>query len=180
MSYTYNYPRPAVTVDAVVYNLRAESLFVLLIKRKQDPFKGSWALPGGFMDIDETPEESVHRELEEETGIRTDGFFQVGAFGALGRDPRHRTISIAYLSIFTGELPEVKGADDADDAQWFSLNALPEGIAFDHLDILAKAHRRLDTQLRIAEAGSEKAFGLSEVQIQNVLEELARERNNNF
>lgn len=178
MSYTYDYPRPAVTVDAVVYNLREESLFVLLVKRKHDPFQGQWALPGGFMDVDETPEESVHRELEEETGIRTEGFFQVGAFGALGRDPRHRTISIAYLSIFTGELPEVKGGDDADDAQWFPITELPEEIAFDHLDILAKAHRRLDTQLRIAEAGSEKAFGLSEEQIQNVLEELANQRNN--
>jgi 8-oxo-dGTP diphosphatase len=178
MSYTYDYPRPAVTVDAVVYNLREESLFVLLVKRKNDPFQGQWALPGGFMDVDETPEESVHRELEEETGIRTEGFFQVGAFGALGRDPRHRTISIAYLSIFTGELPEVKGGDDADDAQWFPITELPAEIAFDHLDILAKAHRRLDTQLRIAEAGSEKAFGLSEEQIQNVLEELANQRNN--
>ena len=176
MSYTYDYPRPAVTVDAVIYNLQQESLFVLLVKREQEPFKEYWALPGGFMDIDETPEESVKRELEEETGIRTDGFVQIGAFGALGRDPRHRTISIAFLSIFTGELPSVKGADDASEARWFPLDDLPENLAFDHDNILKQGHQRLDTRLRVAEAGSEKAFGLSEPEIQTVLELLADQR----
>ena len=176
MSYTYDHPRPAVTVDAVIYNLQEESLFVLLVKREQEPFKEFWALPGGFMDIDETPEESVQRELEEETGIRTEGFVQIGAFGALGRDPRHRTVSIAYLSIFTGELPAVKGADDASDARWFPLHDLPDSLAFDHMDILKKAHQRLDTRLRIAEAGSDKAFGLGEPEIQKVLEALAPQR----
>lgn len=179
MAYTYEHPRPAVTVDAVVYNLREESLFVLLVQRNQAPFEGQWALPGGFMGIDEIPEESVERELEEETGIRTEGFVQVGAFGALDRDPRQRTISIAYMSIFTGELPAVQGGDDASDARWFPLSELPENLAFDHPDILKKAHKRLDTQLRVAEAESEKAFGLSEEEIQKVLEELARLRNGN-
>lgn len=179
MSYTYEYPRPAVTVDAVIYNLKEEALFVLLVKRRQDPFKDHWALPGGFMGIDETPEESVQRELEEETSIRTEGFMQVGAFGALGRDPRHRTISIAYLSIFTGELPDVKGADDASEARWFPISDLPENLAFDHPNILKQAHQRLDIRLRIAEAGSEKAFGLSEPEIQTVLEKLAHQRRNN-
>lgn len=172
MTYTYNYPRPAVTVDAVLYNLEEGKLYVLLIKRQQDPYANFWALPGGFMDMDETPEIAVGRELKEETGIEATGFVQIGAFGALDRDPRHRTISIAYFSLLKGPLPEVKGADDAADAHWFSLEELPDELAFDHDNIISRSKEKLEIQLKMAEADSPEAFGLTEQEIQLVLNQI--------
>lgn len=173
MPHTYEYPRPAVTVDAVIYHLMDEKLQVLLIRRKEEPFKDHWALPGGFMDMNETPEEAVKRELQEETGIEINEIFQVGAFGALGRDPRYRTISIAHLSVLSGERPKVRGADDALEAAWFPLEELPEAMAFDHHDILYHSHIQLCMQLSTAEAESPEAFGLSETDIQFILQEIA-------
>ena len=174
MSYTYEYPRPAVTVDAVLYGWKEGKLYLLLIQRKKDPFQGKWAFPGGFMDIDETPEAAVRRELSEETGIQVeDGFVQLGAFGALHRDPRHRTVSIAYTNLLKGELPKVKGADDAADACWFSMDSLPSSFAFDHDHILSSSGEKLAVQLKMARAGSPKAFGLSAEEIRQVLEKLS-------
>ncbi|WP_040664410.1 NUDIX domain-containing protein [Nafulsella turpanensis] len=173
MAYTYDYPRPAVTVDAVVYALADEQLHVLLIRRKQDPFKGSWAFPGGFMDINEVPEEAVKRELLEETGVQANHFVQIGAFAGLHRDPRHRTVSIGYISLLQGQLPVVAGGDDAAEARWFALDKLPEPMAFDHHEMLQQANRRLEVQLRMAAAESESAFGLNEAAIGQVLNQIS-------
>ena len=134
--YTYKYPHPAVTADCIVMTRDNQ---VLLIQRKNEPCRGQWAFPGGFMNIDETAETAAVRELQEETGItlsETD-IFQVGAYTAVDRDPRERVITIAYLAEIDAPVP-VKGSDDAARAQWFPLDALPP-LAFDHAEILLDA-----------------------------------------
>jgi len=136
MEYTYKYPRPAVTADCVVITKEAEPK-VLLIQRGADPYKGCWAFPGGFMNMDETTEQCAIRELEEETGLKVTTIQQIGAYSKVDRDPRGRTITVAYLAII--EKPaQVTGQDDAAKAEWFPLSALPE-LAFDHVDIMADA-----------------------------------------
>ena len=136
MSYTYKYPRPAVTADCVVITSEAEPR-VLLIERGNEPFKGCWAIPGGFLNMDETTEQCAIRELEEETGLKVNKVHQIGAYSKVDRDPRGRTISVAYLAIV--EQPsEVSGQDDAAKAKWFSTNALPP-LAFDHDEIMTDA-----------------------------------------
>ena len=136
MSYTYKYPRPSVTADCIVITREAEPK-VLLIQRGGEPFKGCWAFPGGFMEMDETTEQCAIRELEEETGLKIDEVRQIGAYSKVDRDPRGRTITVAYLATVDAPLP-VKGLDDAAKAQWFPLSALP-ALAFDHADILLDA-----------------------------------------
>lgn len=136
MSYTYKYPRPSVTADCIVITREAEPK-VLLIQRGGEPFKGCWAFPGGFMEMDETTEQCAIRELEEETGLKIDEVRQIGAYSKVDRDPRGRTITVAYLALVDAPLP-VKGLDDAAKAQWFPLSALP-ALAFDHADILKDA-----------------------------------------
>jgi 8-oxo-dGTP diphosphatase len=140
--YTYAYPRPMVTVDAVVFSESAGRREVLLIERARDPFAGSWALPGGFVDIDEALDTAAHRELEEETGLRGIALAQVHAFGDPDRDPRGRSISIAFAGITDRHAQKAAGADDAADARWFPLDELPP-LAFDHADILAYAVARM-------------------------------------
>ena len=134
MEYTYKYPRPAVTADCVVITNEAESK-VLLIQRGFDPYKGCWAFPGGFMNMDETTEQCAIRELEEETGLRVSDIHQIGAYSKVDRDPRGRTITVAYLA-FVDEPIVVTGKDDAAKAEWFPLSVLPN-LAFDHADIMA-------------------------------------------
>ena len=136
MAYTYKYPRPAVTADCIVM-INEPLPKVLLIQRGFDPFKGCWAFPGGFMNMDETTEQCAIRELEEETGLKLDNLKQIGAYSKVDRDPRGRTITIAYLAIVDTPL-EVKGLDDAAKAQWFPIDALPP-LAFDHEDIMRDA-----------------------------------------
>ena len=136
MSYTYKYPRPAVTADCVVMTTESEPR-VLLIQRGGAPYKGHWAFPGGFLNMDETTEQCAIRELEEETGLQIDQVHQIGAYSKVDRDPRGRTISVAYLAIVNQPL-EVSGQDDAAEAKWFSVNALPP-LAFDHDEIMADA-----------------------------------------
>ena len=136
MAYTYEYPRPSVTADCVVIT-KEESPQVLLIQRGFEPFKGCWAIPGGFMEMDETTEQCAIRELEEETGLKICDVQQIGAFSKVDRDPRGRTITVAYLAVVDTPL-KVKGLDDAAKAQWFPLTALPP-LAFDHADILREA-----------------------------------------
>ena len=136
MSYTYKYPRPAVTADCIVITREAEPK-VLLIQRGGDPFKGCWAFPGGFMEMDETTEQCAIRELEEETGLKIHDVRQIGAYSKVDRDPRGRTITVAYLALVDAPIP-VKGLDDAAKAQWFPLTALPK-LAFDHADIIQDA-----------------------------------------
>jgi len=127
----------AVTVDAVIFYRKSKILNVLLIKRKNEPFRNQWALPGGFLEENETLEEGVKRELEEETGLKLEKIQQVGAFGTPGRDPRGRIISIAFLGLIGAEA-KVRASDDAVDVKWFSLNDLPD-LAFDHRKIISEA-----------------------------------------
>ena len=137
MEYTYKYPRPAVTADCVVITKEAEPK-VLLIQRGADPYKGCWAFPGGFMNMDETTEQCAIRELEEETGLKVTTIKQIGAYSKVDSDPRGRTITVAYLAIID-KPAQVTGQDDAAKAEWFPLSALPE-LAFDHADIMADAN----------------------------------------
>lgn len=136
MEYTYKYPRPAVTADCVVMT-KEEVPKVLLIQRGAAPFKGAWAFPGGFMNMDETTEQCAIRELEEETGLKVTKVHQIGAYSKVDRDPRGRTITVAYLAII--DTPEdIKGQDDAAKAEWFPITDLPK-LAFDHYDIMKDA-----------------------------------------
>lgn len=140
MSYTYEYPRPAVTADCVVITKEAEPK-VLLIQRGNEPYKGCWAFPGGFMNMDETTEQCAIRELEEETGLKIDEVKQIGAYSRVDRDPRGRTITVAYLA-FVDSPVEVNGQDDAAKAEWFALSNLPE-LAFDHEEIMEEAKKSI-------------------------------------
>ena len=132
-SHCYDWPRPAVTADIVVLR-EAE---VLLIRRAHPPFEGCWALPGGFLDEDETLEACAARELMEETGVAADTLRLVGTYSEPKRDPRHRTVTVAFLTrVATGT--EASAGDDAAEAAWFALDALPP-LAFDHADIVGDA-----------------------------------------
>lgn len=134
--YTYEYPRPMLTADCVVINPQDE---VLLIRRGNEPFRGCWALPGGFMEMDETIGHCAVRELKEETGITVDecAALLVGVFSRPGRDPRGRTVTVAYRIDLDKEVNAV-GGDDAAEARWFPLSELPP-LAFDHAEIIAAA-----------------------------------------
>ena len=134
----YKYPRPSVTADCVVMTREAEPK-VLLIERGDEPFKGCWAFPGGFMNMDETTEQCSIRELEEETGMKVSIVYQIGAYSKVDRDPRGRTVTVAYLAI-VDEPTAVTGQDDAAKAKWWSLSDLPH-LAFDHYDIMQDAIR---------------------------------------
>lgn len=138
MSYTYEYPRPAVTADVVAITKEAEPK-VLLIQRGFAPFKGCWAFPGGFMNMDETTEQCAIRELEEETGLALGSMTQIGAYSKVDRDPRGRTVTVAYLAVVDKPL-DVIAQDDAAKAKWFPIKELPP-LAFDHADIMADAIR---------------------------------------
>jgi len=127
-----------IMVDTVVFTYQEEDLQVLLIERKSDPFKGSWALPGGFVEDEESLDTAAQRELEEETGIQVDELFQFYTFGEPDRDPRGRAVSVAYFTKVNKESVLPQAATDAASVQWFSINSLPE-LAFDHADILDKA-----------------------------------------
>ena len=144
MTYIYKYPRPAVTADCVVIT-KEEQPKVLLIQRGAAPYKGCWAFPGGFMNMDETTEQCAIRELEEETGLRVSDVHQIGAYSKVDRDPRGRTITVAYLAILNAPV-EVKGQDDAAKAEWWPLSALPE-LAFDHAEIMRDAVKTYMTQV---------------------------------
>ena len=141
MPYTYKYPRPALTVDAVVFKKSDKETSVLLIERKNPPYKGKWALPGGFVDMDETVESAVARELLEETGITGVNLEQMHAFSAVERDPRGRTVSVVFWGVITNN-ETTRAGDDAAQAKWFSMNNLPD-LAFDHQEIVAMALEKL-------------------------------------
>ena len=142
MKYTYEYPRPCVTVDCIIFRTGREGWEVLLIRRANAPYKGQWAFPGGFVNMDETLEEAAERELKEETGLSGISLSQLGAFSAVDRDPRTRTIAVAFTGLAGPDLPQPEGMDDADEADWFDLKDLP-ALAFDHADMLAHALRRI-------------------------------------
>ena len=132
--YNYKYPRAALTVDAIVFASENSSKYILLIQRGIEPFKNKWALPGGFVEMDETLETACKRELAEETGLSVKKMTQFKTFDAVNRDPRHRTISVAFFAELN-ERKTVKGGDDAARAEWFPVSDLPE-LAFDHSQIL--------------------------------------------
>ena len=135
--YIYEWPRPMVTVDAVVFRRSAGRTEVLLINRGKEPYKGKWAAPGGFIEIDEELEDAVARELQEETGLTGVELQQMRTFGRCGRDPRGRQISIAFTGIATEGHDKVRPGDDAAQARWFDIENLPEDMAFDHDEMIA-------------------------------------------
>ncbi|RKY25231.1 MAG: NUDIX hydrolase [Planctomycetota bacterium] len=143
--YVYDWPRPMVTVDAAVFGLFENKVKLLLINRKNEPFKGKWALPGGFVDIDEELEDAAARELAEETGLINVQLEQMHTFGKVGRDPRGRQITIVFMGIATEGLNNIKAGDDAAKAQWFDIKKLPEDMAFDHSEVAEFAIRKLHT-----------------------------------
>ena len=166
MPYTYEYPRPSVTVDCIIFGFDVKSsLKVLLIQRGREPFKDKWALPGGFVDMEETLEEAALRELEEETGLRNIFIEQLYTFGEPGRDPRGRVISVAYFALVNLIEHDVKASSDAKNAQWFELDKIPP-LAFDHEDILSVAVKRLRAKVRYQPIGFEllpEQFPLSQL-----------------
>jgi 8-oxo-dGTP diphosphatase len=127
--YIYDWPRPMVTVDAVVFGIFQNKAKLLLINRKKEPFKGRWALPGGFVEIDEELEDAVARELAEETGLTNIKLEQMRTFGKCGRDPRGRQITIVFMGIVTKGRTKIKAGDDAAKAQWFDIEKLPKDMA---------------------------------------------------
>lgn len=138
--YTYKYPRPSVTTDALI--LKKETAEILLIKRGNDPYKDQWALPGGFMEMDEVLADACIRELKEETGLEIEKVEQFKVYDRVDRDPRGRTLSVVHYG-FVEKDAQVNGGDDAADADWFKLNQLPE-LAFDHAQIIRDFFNLLD------------------------------------
>ena len=162
----YQYPHPAVTTDVAVFTIRDQQLKLLLVQRAGEPYQGMWALPGGFLDIDEDLEACAKRELEEETGIRGVYLEQLYTFGAPNRDPRERIISVTYYALVPSDCLQLKAASDAADAQWFALDQMP-ALAFDHQQIIALAHDRLAAKLdysTIAFQFMPETFTLGELQ----------------
>lgn len=138
--FCYKYPRPAVTTDCVIFGTEGDVVKVLLVERGSEPYKGRWAFPGGFLNMDETAEEGALRELREETGYAAAHVEQLYTFSGVDRDPRGRTISIAFYAIVP--LRSVKGSDDAARARWFSIDEIPP-LAFDHDEMLRMALERV-------------------------------------
>ncbi|MEM6268709.1 MAG: NUDIX domain-containing protein [Bacteroidota bacterium] len=182
MSFTYEYPRPALTTDCVVFAWTPGGLEILLVQRGIAPYEGSWALPGGFVGMDEELEASARRELQEETGLTDMYLEQLFTFGGIERDPRGRVVTVAYYALIDkGRFAPPKGDTDARDARWFSLDSVPE-LAFDHAKILEYAIERLRAKVRYAPVGFEllpEKFALSELQqlYENVLGEELDKRN---
>lgn len=164
--YEYEYPRAALAVDCVVFGLDEHDLKVLLIQRRIPPFQHAWALPGGFVRLDETVEDAARRELQEEAGV-TDVFLeQLYTFSSLGRDPRERVVTVAHYALAKLSDHRIRAATDAMGVGWFSLDDLPK-LAFDHSDIVTAAHERLRGKVRYAPVGFEllpPRFSLTQLQ----------------
>ena len=181
MSYTYKHPHPAVTVDGVVFGFDDADLKLLLVRRKSEPCKGAWALPGGFVEISEGLEEAARRELREETGIGELYLEQLYTFGEPKRDPRERVISVAYYALLKLSEHTVRAASDAIEVAWFPVAELPE-LAFDHERIVETGLKRLKAKVRYEPIGFEllpEKFTLGELQrlYETVLEQSLDKRN---
>jgi 8-oxo-dGTP diphosphatase len=166
MSKPTDYPRPSVTVDLVIFTIAEDDLKVLLVRRGQEPFKGRWALPGGFVEIDEALERAAARELEEEVGVKNVYLEQLYTFGHPQRDPRGRVISVSYFALIDAGRQRIAAASDAADAEWHSVFNPPK-LAFDHRKILDYAVWRLRNKIEWTTVGYEllpKRFTLSELQ----------------
>jgi len=162
------YEPPSVTVDVVIFSILDDELKVLLIKRKSWPHEGMWAIPGGFVELEESLEAAAYRELAEETGVTSDGVYleQLYTFGDPGRDPRMRVITVAYFALVSADKLKAKAASDADEVGWFSIYNLPP-LAFDHADILDYALTRLRYKLEYTAVGFQllpEKFTLRELQ----------------
>jgi 8-oxo-dGTP diphosphatase len=165
-SYCYRYPHPAVTTDAVVFTISENRLKLLLIKRGAAPYRDSWAIPGGFLEIDEDLEECARRELEEETGLKNIYLQQLYTFGKPERDPRERVITVAYYAVAPNVDMDSTASSYASDAAWFSTNRLPP-LAFDHDKIINTALNRLRFDLDYSARAFQflpETFTLSEAQ----------------
>ena len=163
--YCYKYPHPAVTTDCVIFGFDGSELQVLLIERGIEPFKGKWAFPGGFLNMDETAGEGALRELKEETGLENAYIEQFNTYSDPGRDPRERVITIAHYALV--RIQEVKGGDDAAKAQWFPIDKVPQ-LAFDHDKILRDAMRKLRERIHFEPIGFEllpEKFTMRDLQI---------------
>ncbi len=153
-SFVYSHPHPAVAVDLAIFTVTDVQLQLLLVRRGLEPFKGRWALPGGFVKIDEGLDEAAKRELREETGIESAYLEQLGAFGDPGRDPRERVVSIVYFAVLSQKDITIKGGGDAEIAQWWSTEKLPK-LAFDHDVIVNAARARLADKARSSAIATE-------------------------
>jgi 8-oxo-dGTP diphosphatase len=154
VNYTYKYARPAVTADCVVFGLDEEDLKILLIQRGLEPFKGQWALPGGFAVVGEAMEDTARRELEEETGLKDVFLEQLYTFSNPERDPREHVVTVAYYALVNLSEHVVHASTDASNAAWFCIDDVPQ-LAFDHAEILNTAHDRLRGKIRYQPIGFE-------------------------
>ncbi|MSP56375.1 MAG: NUDIX domain-containing protein [Myxococcales bacterium] len=164
--FTYRWPRPALTVDVALFGLQAGQLSVLLIRRRLPPFEGWWALPGGFVRLDEGLEWAARRELEEEAGVRPAWIEQIGAFGAPGRDPRERVVSVAWWALLRADEHAPVAASDASEVRWHPVASLP-ALAFDHATMVTAALHRLRQRAWESAIGAEllgEQFTLGELQ----------------
>ncbi len=182
MAYTYEYPRPRLTVDCVIFGLDESSrLKVLLIQRGHDPFKGTWALPGGFVDMEEPLVEAALRELKEETGVSDVFIEQLYTIGTPNRDPRGRVVTVVYFALINLAQHKIGADSDAQDVRWFPISALPS-LAFDHADIMDMAVQRLRGKVRYQPIGFEllpQYFTLTQLQklYERILGEELNKRN---
>lgn len=166
MTYTYEFPRPALTTDCVVFGLDNDDLKVLLIQRDLEPFAGQWALPGGFVNAGESVDNTARRELFEETGLKDIFLEQLYTFGDPDRDPREHVVTVAYFALVNLVDHPVHPATDARNAAWFEISDVPR-LAFDHDTVLRTAHERLQGKIRYQPIGFEllpKKFALRQLQ----------------
>lgn len=164
--FQYDYPHAAVTVDVVIFSVRDRQLKLLLIRRAGEPYRGQWALPGGFVQMQESLEEAARRELEEETGVAGVFLEQLYTFGQPDRDPRERVITVAYYALIPSDKIQIRAATDAEAVGWFGMDEIPK-LAFDHTAIVKMAHERLTAKLdysTIAFQFMPELFTLSELQ----------------
>lgn len=166
LTYQYKYPHPSVTTDNVIFGFDGQTVKVLLIERGGEPYKGYWAFPGGFLEMDESAEEGARRELMEETGLTARVVRQFHAFSAPDRDPRERVLTIAFYSLV--RMSEVKGMDDARRAEWFPLTEMPR-LAFDHGEMLLVALEEVSKEIRLqTKVWKELTRGFSQDEVQKI------------
>lgn len=179
--YSYEYAHPAVTTDSVIFGFDGTSINILLIERGLEPFKGTWALPGGFLRMDETVEDGAMRELSEETNIKDVFLEQFHVFSGVNRDPRERVLTVAFFALVSKNDFKVLAGDDARKAQWHEWNHLPT-LAFDHAEIISMARKKLQEKLRVSPVAFkllDKEFKMDELQrIYELIHEKKYDRRN--